>query len=226
MLQKFKNLPKGKKIIVGIIALMLLPITLLVLSLNLAYTGAKNKKIIKLALGSIASAFLIFSFIIYEDLEEDTTPNNNNTAVETSNEENDKENNTEVKEENKLSNEELIKKLETYENIYTVIPSAIEEASQNNDTLEMQKTFATGRDVLEKGWQELGDLRNGYDEESNEYKAIENLHLAFFTLRDACKSGIKYLDKNEYKYYEKYEKNCASAGAWINDYLIYKEKIQ
>ena len=223
MLQKFKNLSKRKKIIFGVLAFIMLPLTLLALSFELAINGAKNKKIGKMILGICASAFLIFSFIVSENPTDTNTSSNNNENIEVSDV--DVSNNDNSQKET-LSNEELISKLETYEGIYAVIPASIQEASQNNDKLEMQKTFANGRDILEKCWQELSDLKRNYSSESNEYKAIDNLHLAFFTLRDACKSGIKYLDKNEYKYFEKYEDNCNSAGAWINDYLVYKEKIQ
>lgn len=100
-----------------------------------------------------------------------------------------------------MTSEELISKLETYEAIYSVIHVGIQEASQTNNTLEMQKSFITGRDVLEKGWQELGDLRKLYNTESDEYKAIEKLNMAFYTVKNAYKNGIKYLDKNEYKYF-------------------------
>lgn len=223
MLKRFKNLTKGKKVIVGILAFILLPLTLIALSIELAINGAKNKKIGKMILGICASVFLIFSFISSENQTDTNSKSNNNENIEVSNtDENTKDN----LEKEILSNEELISKLETYEGIYSVIPASIQEASQNNDKLEMQKTFANGRDILEKCWQELSDLKRNYNNDSNEYKAIDNLHLAFFTLRDACKSGIKYLDKNEYKYFEKYEENCNSAEAWINDYLVYKEKIK
>lgn len=223
MLQKFKSLSKRKKIIFGVLAFIVLPLTLLALSIELAINGAKNKKIGKMILGICTSAFLIFSFIVSENQTDPNTTSNNNENIEVSNDDTSTKGNLEKE---TLSSEELISKLETYEGIYSVIPAAIQEASQNNDKLEMQKTFADGRDILEKCWQELSDLKRDYNNDSNEYKAIDNLHLAFFTLRDACKSGIKYLDKNEYKYFEKYEENCNSAGAWINDYLIYKEKIQ
>lgn len=223
MLQKFKNLSKRNKIIFGVLAFIMLPLTLLALSFELAINGAKNKKIGKMILGICASAFLIFSFIVSENPTDTNTSSNNNENIEVSDVETSNNDNSQKE---TLSNEELINKLETYEGIYAVIPASIQEASQNNDKLEMQKTFANGRDILEKCWQELSDLKRNYNNDSNEYKAIDNLHLAFFTLRDACKSGIKYLDKNEYKYFEKYEDNCNSAAAWLNDYLVYKEKIQ
>lgn len=223
MLEKFKTLSKGKKVIVGILAFMILPLTLLALSIELAINGGKNKKIGKMILGICTSAFLIFTFIISGDETSTTTTSTDTKTIEVSNENNNTRDNSEKE---SLSKEELISKLETYEGIYSIVPASIQEASQENDKLEMQKTFADGRDILEKCWLELSDLKRNYNSDSNEYKAIDNLHLAFFTLKDACKSGIKYLDNNEYKYFEKYEKKCESAGAWINDYLVYKEKIQ
>lgn len=44
MLEKFKKLSKGKKIIVIIIAFTLLPITLLALGIDTSIRGLKNKK--------------------------------------------------------------------------------------------------------------------------------------------------------------------------------------
>ncbi len=220
MIEKFKNLSKGKKTIVGIIAFLLLPITLLVLSFNLAIDGVKNKKIGKVIIGVVACAFIIFSALVSNELNDTTsldTVEKDNTTLEATN--------TETKEP-KLTTEELLSKLETYEGIYAIIPGAIEDVAASNDTFQMQKTFADSRDILEKGWQDLSKLKREYDSKSDEYRTIENLHMAFYTLRDACKNGIKYLDKNEYKYFEKYEDDCASAGAWLNDYLIYKEKIK
>ncbi|EGT4571166.1 TPA: hypothetical protein KN209_002207 [Clostridioides difficile] len=121
--------------------------------------------------------------------------------------------------------DELVKKLETYESIYLMIPASIKETSESNNAFELQKTFSTGRDVASKCWQELGDLKDKYSTESTEYKAIQNLQLAFFVVKDACKNGIKYLDKNEYKYYEKYEKNCGEAGAWYSDFVALKGNL-
>lgn len=224
MLQKFKNFSKAKKIIVGFIAFILLPITLLALSIELAYTGIKNKKFGKGAIGSLLSILLIYSFATYESPEPDLTTGDN-SSVETSSNEKDTTADQEKKSPS-LTKDELMKKLETYEGIYSVIPSAIQEASNGTDKLEMQKTFADSRDILQKGWSDLSDLKSEYDSKSDEYKTVENLHMAYYTLMDACKNGIKYLDKNEFKYFEKYEDNCKDAGAWLNDYLVYKEKIQ
>ncbi|MCC0630163.1 MULTISPECIES: hypothetical protein [unclassified Clostridioides] len=121
---------------------------------------------------------------------------------------------------------ELVKKLETYEKLYLMIPASIKEVSESNNKIELQKTFATGRDVSSRCGQELGDLKGKYDTKSREYEAIQNLQMAFYVVKDACKNGIKYLDKNEYKYYEKYENNCSEAGDWYNNFVVFKEKIK
>lgn len=63
MLQKFKNLSKGKKIVVGIIAFILLPITLLALGIDLTINGFKNKKIGKIIGGLVLTIFMLFVFI-------------------------------------------------------------------------------------------------------------------------------------------------------------------
>ncbi|HGE7939197.1 TPA: tripartite tricarboxylate transporter TctB family protein [Clostridioides difficile] len=121
---------------------------------------------------------------------------------------------------------ELVKKLETYEKLYLMIPASIKEVSESNNKIELQKTFATGRDVSSRCGQELGDLKGNYDTKSKEYEAIQNLQMAFYVVKDACKNGIKYLDKNEYKYYEKYENNCSEAGDWYSNFVAFKEKIK
>lgn len=223
MLEKFKNLTKGKKIAVGIIGFLLLPITILLLAVELLVSGFKTKKVGKIILGGFLAVCIVYGLATF-DTTDTSTDSASGDSIETSNETTKPE--EDIEETPTMTSEELISKLETYEAIYSVIPAGIQEASQTNNTLEMQKSFATGRDVLEKGWQELGDLRKSYNTESDEYRAIENLHMAFYTLRDACKNGIKYLDKNEYKYFEKYEDDCASAGAWLNDYFVYKDKLK
>ena len=59
MIEKFKSLSKGKKIIVGVLAFILLPIVLLALGVELLLKGIKAKKIGKAILG----AFLAISMI-------------------------------------------------------------------------------------------------------------------------------------------------------------------
>lgn len=63
MINKIKNLNTGMKILVGIIAVMFLPITLIVLSVDLAVEGFKNNNKAKKIIG-IVCAFLCTSFVI------------------------------------------------------------------------------------------------------------------------------------------------------------------
>ncbi|MBU5227881.1 hypothetical protein KQI36_14715 [Clostridium senegalense] len=233
MIQKFKNLSKKGKISVGIIAFLFLPITLLILGMDLLINGIKTKKIGK----SIGGGALILIMILGLALSNRT---NTELAAKLAkepvkqvvkNEGTKAESKEAVKEKSKqeettLSNEELLAKLETYEGIYAMIPSAIQEASQSNDKLQMQKTFSDSNEVLKKCWLELQGLLKQFDNESDQYKTVNNLSMSFFTLKDACKNGITYLDKNEFKYYEKFEKCCNEAGAWLNDYMVYKEKLK
>lgn len=63
MINKIKNLNTGMKILVGIIAVMFLPITLIVLSVNLAVDGFKNRNKVKKVIGLVC-AFLCTAFVI------------------------------------------------------------------------------------------------------------------------------------------------------------------
>ncbi len=63
MINKIKNLNTGMKILVGIIAVMFLPITLIVLSVDLAVEGFKKNNKTKKIIG-IVCAFLCTSFVI------------------------------------------------------------------------------------------------------------------------------------------------------------------
>lgn len=63
MINKIKNLKTGMKILVGVIAVMFLPITLIVLSVDLAVEGFKNNNKAKKIIG-IVCAFLCTSFVI------------------------------------------------------------------------------------------------------------------------------------------------------------------
>lgn len=62
MIEKFKKLSKEKKWVVGIIAFLLFPITIMLIAAELAINGFKEGKIIKLILGIIA-LFTVASMI-------------------------------------------------------------------------------------------------------------------------------------------------------------------
>ena len=59
MIEKFKSLSKGKKIIVGVLAFILLPIVLLALGVELLLKGIKAKKIGKAILGGFLTISMI-----------------------------------------------------------------------------------------------------------------------------------------------------------------------
>ena len=71
MLEKFKNLSKRKKIIIGIIAFMLLPITLLVLGVDLSISGFKNKNRGKMVGGIAITIFMLFALVTSENTDAD-----------------------------------------------------------------------------------------------------------------------------------------------------------
>lgn len=62
MLKRFNELSKGKKILVGFISVIFLPITLVVLGISLIFNGAKSKNF-KSLVGGLALMFLsVFAF--------------------------------------------------------------------------------------------------------------------------------------------------------------------
>ena len=77
MLEKFKKLSKGKKIIVGITAFILLPITLLALGVDLFISGLKNKKRGKIVGGIALTIFMLFMFVPSKNADTDIAENDN-----------------------------------------------------------------------------------------------------------------------------------------------------
>lgn len=71
MLEKFKNLSKGKKIIVGFISFILLPIILLALGVDLSINGFKNKNRGKMVGGIAITIFMLFIFASSENTDTD-----------------------------------------------------------------------------------------------------------------------------------------------------------
>lgn len=87
MIEKFKTLSKGKKIIVGIIAFIFLPCAILALGVEILLKGIKSKKVGRILFGSVLAIFMITpSLTIINLLIGSSTPSNNTTkqeAVET-----------------------------------------------------------------------------------------------------------------------------------------------
>lgn len=206
MFEKFKTLSIFKKIIVSVIGLVLLPLTLLILSFDLMINGIKNKKTGKVIGGMILCAFLLFT--LFNSSGSTDTPKSRDPQKQ------------------ELTTEGLLEKLEGYELMYSTIPASIEESTKSNDTFQMQKSFSESRDFLNGLKSELNTLSTKYKTNSDEYKAVYNLTLAYFSLSEACNYGIKYIDNNEFEYYEKFEENCESSGQFMNNYLAYKEKLK
>lgn len=86
MLQKFNRLSKGKKIIIGMIALILFPITLLLIDLNLIFKGIKDKKKIKTLMGLILVPFVLFmNLFAYMFITLPSDPATTTSAIEETN---------------------------------------------------------------------------------------------------------------------------------------------
>ncbi len=77
MLERFKKLSKGKKIIVGIIAFILLPITLLALGVDLSISGFKNKNRGKMVGGIAITIFILFMLVPSKNTDTDIAANAN-----------------------------------------------------------------------------------------------------------------------------------------------------
>ncbi|HBI91149.1 MAG TPA: hypothetical protein DDY58_01215 [Terrisporobacter glycolicus] len=96
------------------------------------------------------------------------------------------------------------------------------------DILQRSYTYyySTCRDISSKCWEELGALKREFKSDTNQYKAIDNLQVTFYSLKDANKNAIKYVDNEEYKYFEKYENNCTLAGQFYDTYETLKRELQ
>lgn len=73
MLERFKKLTKLNKIIVVIIALILLPITLLAIGVYMTISGFKNKKYSKIIGGLALTVFMLFTFVLSENTSNDVS---------------------------------------------------------------------------------------------------------------------------------------------------------
>jgi hypothetical protein len=124
-----------------------------------------------------------------------------------------------------LTSEELITKLEFYEYLYSSYLESIDKSAAGNDPLEMQNSFAEVRDTSMAVFELLRDIKKEYEGDSSEYSAIYELQTAFNSLNNACKNGIKYIDKNEYKYFEKYKNNLTQSAIFIERYNDAKAEI-
>ncbi len=169
-----------------------------------------NKKKWGIGIGIVVALGVIGSFLPESEVKEQEP-----VAQETSKEE--------VQE--TLTKEELIERLEGYETMYSNNVSGLEKVASEGDQLEMQKSFASTRDACSATFGLLYDLKKGYDAKSTEYKAINELQTAFNSLEDACKNGIDYIDKNEFKYLEKYEDNIEQSNLFIERYNEAKNNL-
>ena len=131
----------------------------------------------------------------------------------------------EDKKEPSLSKDELIEELEFYETLFSNHTQGLDKVAQINDVVEMQNSFSSTKDAVNLAFDRLFELGREYDSSSNEYKAINELQTVFTSLESACEHGINYLDKNEYKYYEKYEDSLQECNIFIERYTEAKENI-
>lgn len=125
-----------------------------------------------------------------------------------------------------MTKEELMDKLNMYEQLYTNHLNGIAKVAEKNDDLELQKSLASTRDIADSAREKIFKAKSEYDSSSNEYKALDELSVVFNSLGSACKNGIKYIDKGEYKYYEKYEDDLKQSDLFMQRYSEAKNNIK
>lgn len=132
----------------------------------------------------------------------------------------------EISKEPSLTNEELFSKLEGYATLYNNHLKGFVEVADTNDSVEMKKLFEETSSASEATFGLLSDTKKEYNPDTNEYKTIDELQTAFNSLKDACKAGINYIEKNEEKYLSKYEDNIDQANIFIERYNEAKSNIE
>lgn len=125
-----------------------------------------------------------------------------------------------------MTTDELMEHFDTYEKLYVNHLEGIAKVAEKNDNLELQKTLANTRDISNSAHSKIFEIKSGYDSSSDEFKALNELSTAFNSLESACKNGIKYIDKNEYKYYEKYENDLKQSDLFLQRYMEAKNNIK
>ena len=89
---KFKNLKLGFKIIIGIIAIIFLPITLTLLVIELLIRSIKNRKVLGIIISCILTLVLLFSDVVYiTGMYEGITTDSTDLALEQEQQEQEKE---------------------------------------------------------------------------------------------------------------------------------------
>lgn len=129
------------------------------------------------------------------------------------------------KKEPSLTKDKLKEKLDGYETMYNNYVEGLQKVSDENNIEEMKTIFSETKDASQSVFSLLHDLKGEYDAESNEYKAIAELQTAFNSLKDACKDGSEYIEKNDSKYLDKYENNIKQSAIFIERYTDAKSNI-
>lgn len=155
MFKKFKELNTVLKIVVGIIALALLPITLILLGGELVYNGVKSKKVVKIVGGAM---LVLFTFAMLPTSDSSDTSNvvKDEPTQEVAKEEPQVEEQVEEVVEEEPQVEEPVEETETVQDNtkamqdlinkdYIPIGSAINEIAQKVSKLE----FSTEEDRME-----------------------------------------------------------------------------
>ncbi|WP_250673804.1 hypothetical protein LZ906_006830 [Paraclostridium ghonii] len=125
-----------------------------------------------------------------------------------------------------MTKDELMNKLDMYEKLYSNHLGGIAKIAEKNNDLELQKSLASTRDIADSAYSKIFKIQREYDSSSNEYKALDELSVVFNSLESACNNGIKYIDKGEFKYFEKYEDNLKRSDLFMQRYSEAKEKLK
>lgn len=90
----------------------------------------------------------------------------------------------------------------------------------------MQKSLSSTRDISDSAHSKIFEIKSEYNSDSPGYKVLNELSVVFNSLESDCKNVIKYLDKNEYKYYEKYEDDLKQSDLFLQRYMEAKNNIK
>lgn len=136
-----------------------------------------------------------------------------------------KETSNQKTKESTMSKEDLVNNLDMYESLYSNHLENISKVASNDDPIELKKTFIESKDKANVAKSKIFDIKQEFDSSSNEFKALNELSTAFNSLESAYSNGIKYLDKNESKYFEKYEDDLKQSDLFLQRYMEEKSKL-
>ena len=151
---KFKNLKLGFKIIIGIIAIIFLPITLTLLVIELLIRSIKNRKVLGIIISGILTLVFLFSDVVYiTGMYEGITTDSTDLALEQEQQEQEKEAEAraKAKQKQKKETEKLPTKPIKYSSIddlKNAYNSKLNDIMNKKQIQELDKDKITSNDVI------------------------------------------------------------------------------